>query len=161
MGRVNHDDFDIPEGRKSANFLFKASAKIPVDAVGVHRYPLDRNVKARPDIKENGSNSRALGWIIVRVALRGSVKVVSIESPFVLKNASDADLLCEVRDESGLSLLWRCIVAKADSSDSSGKNGGVVSVPADIVPLIHDGSYRFSVAALSRGQSSKHELEMM
>ncbi len=159
VGRVNHEDFDIPKGRMSANFLFKATAKIPVDAVGVHRYPLDRNVKARADIQENGSNSRALGWIIVRVALRGNVKVVSIESPFVLKNAADADLLCEVRDESGLSLLWRCLVPKADSSDGAGKKDGIVSVPADIVPLIHDGSYRFSVAALSRATSSTFQSE--
>ena len=157
VGRVNHDDFDIPKGRRSANFLFKATAKIPVDAVGVHRYPLDRNVKARADVRENGSNSRALGWIIVRVALKGSVKVVSIESPFVLKNAADTDLLCEVRDESGLSLLWRCLIPKADGSDSSGKKDGIVSVPADIVPLIHDESYRFSIAALSHATSSTQE----
>lgn len=162
VGRVNHDDFDIPKGKRSANFLFKATAKIPVDAVGVHRYPLDRNVKTRAEIKEkNGSNSRALGWIIVRVALRGSVKVVSIESPFVLKSAADADLLCEVRDESGLSLLWRCLVPKAEGSDNSGNKDGIVSVPADIVPFIHDGSYRFSVAALSRATSSLHEAEII
>jgi hypothetical protein len=161
VSRVNHDDFDIPKAKRSSNFLFKATAKIPVDAVGVHRYPLDRNVKTRADKKENGSNSRALGWIIVRVALRGSVKVVSIESPFVLKNAADAHLLCEVRDESGLSLLWRCLVPKAEGSDNSGKKDGIVSVPADIVPLIHDGSYRFSVAALSRATSSIRDAEII
>uniref|UniRef100_A0A7S4AAW7 Vacuolar protein sorting-associated protein 13 VPS13 adaptor binding domain-containing protein n=1 Tax=Pseudo-nitzschia australis TaxID=44445 RepID=A0A7S4AAW7_9STRA len=161
IGSVNHGDIDIPKGVRSANFLFKASAKIPVDAVGIHRYPLDRSVKTRRNLKDDGSNSRALGWIIVRVALRGSVKVVSIESPFVLKSAADADLLCEVRDENGLSLLWRCLVPKEECFDSNGKNDGIVSVPADIVPLIHDGSYRFSVTALSRATSFSHEAEII
>ena len=160
-GGVGHDDFNIPKRKRSSNFLFKATAKIPVDAVGVHRYPLDRNFKTRADMKENGSDSRALGWIIVRVALRGSVKVVLIESPFVLKNAADADLLCEVRDERGLSLLWRCLVPKEEGGDGSGRKDGIVSVPADIVPLIHDGYYRFSVTALSRAASHTHEAEII
>lgn len=160
VGRINHGDFDVPKGKRSTNFLFKATAKIPVDAVGVHRYPLDRNVKTRSDVKSN-SNSRALGWIIVRVALRGNVKVVSIESPFVLKSAADSDLLCEVRDESGLSLLWRCLVPKEECSDNVGRKDGTVSVPADIVPFIHDGSYRFSVTALSRDSSYSHEAEIV
>ncbi|VEU36026.1 unnamed protein product [Pseudo-nitzschia multistriata] len=160
VGRISNGDFAIPKGERSANFSFKASAKIPVDAVGVHRYPLDRNVNSRGDTNDDGSNSRALGWIIVRVALRGSVKVVSIESPFVLKNAADADLLCEVRDESGISLLWRCLVPKEECTDSNWKQDGVVSIPADIVPFIHDGSYRFSVTAISRSASFLHEADL-
>jgi hypothetical protein len=161
VGRVNQEDFEIPKGQRSSSFFFKAAAKIPVDAVGVHRYPLDRNIDNRADMKPLGSNSRALGWIIVRVALRGNVKVVSVESPFVLKSAADADLLCEVRDQSGLSLLWRCLVPKEAGSESRWKQTGIVSVPADIVPFIHDGSYRFSVAALSRESSSSHEAEVI
>ena len=161
VGRFNHDDFDIPKGKRSTNFFFKASSKIAVDAVGVHRYPLDRNVETRAEAKAPGTDSRSLGWIIVRVALRGSVKVVSIESPFVLKSAADADLLCEIRDQSGLSLLWRCVVPKDDGNESTGKQSGIVSIPADIVPFIHDGSYRFSVAALSRSSSYTHESEIV
>lgn len=161
VGRVNQDDFEIPKGQRSSSFFFKAAAKIPVDAVGVHRYPLDRNIDTRADMKSHSSNSRALGWIIVRVALRGNVKVVSVESPFILKSAADADLVCEVRDESGLSLLWRCLVPKETGSESRRKQTGIVSVPADIVPFIHDGSYRFSVAALSRESSFTHEAEVI
>lgn len=132
-----------------------------MDAVGVHRYPLDRNIDSRADIISLGSKSRAFGWIIVRVALRGNVKVVSVESPFVLKSAADADLLCEVRDQSGLSLLWRCLVPKEAGSGGRGKQSGIVSVPADIVPFIHDGSCRFSVASLSRKSSFSHEAEVL
>ncbi len=161
VGRVNQDDFEIPKGQRSSSFFFKAAAKIPVDAVGVHRYPLDRNSDTRADMKSVGLSSRALGWIIVRVGLRGNVKVVSVESPFVLKSAADADLLCEVRDQSGLSLLWRCLVPKEAGSESRGRQTGIVSVPADIVPFIHDGSYRFSLAALSRESSFAHEAEVI
>lgn len=157
VGRVNHDDFDISKGKRSSTFFFKAAAKIPVDAVGVHRYPLDRNVDLRSEKQSAGPGSRALGWIIVRVALRGSVKVVSVESPFVIKSAADADLLCEIRDHSGFSLLWRCLVPKDDGGTNE---KGLVSVPADIVPFIHDRSYRFSVVALPRDSSYNHEAEI-
>jgi hypothetical protein len=158
IGRVNHDDFEVPKGTRSSSFFFKAAAKIPVDAVGVHRYPLDRNVDLRPEVKSARSDSRALGWIIVRVALKGSVKVVWIESPFVLKSAADADLLCEVRDQTGLSLLWRCLIPKKELDRTK---DGIYSVPADIVPFIHDGLYRLSVIALPRSSSYLHEAEVV
>jgi SHR-binding domain of vacuolar-sorting associated protein 13 len=157
VGRLNHDDFDVPKGKRSSTFFFKAAAKIPVDAVGVHRYPLDRNVDLRSEAHST-TDSRALGWIIVRVALRGSVKVVSVESPFVLKSAADADLLCEIRDPTGFSLLWRCLVPK---DEGIRKEEGIVSVPADIVPFIHDGKYRFSVVALARDSTFSHEAEII
>jgi hypothetical protein len=157
VGRLHHDDFDIPKGKRSSSFFFKAAAKIPVDAVGVHRYPLDRNVDLRSEVQSVGTDSRALGWIIVRVALRGSFKIVSVESPFVLKSAIDADLLCEITDQTGLSLLWRCLVPKDERSNED----GIVSVPADIVPFLHDGSYRFSVGALSRTSLYKHEADII
>lgn len=142
VSRIRHDDFDIPKGSRSSFFYFKVSAKIPVDTVGVHRYPLDRN---NTEVQKLGTDSRALGWIIVRVALRGGIKIVSVESPFVIRNTVDADLLCEIRDHDGVSLLWRCLVPKPDESDEL----GVVSCPADLVPFIHDKSYRFS-ASLAR-----------
>jgi hypothetical protein len=156
IGRLHHDDFDIPKGKRSSTFFFKAAAKIPVDAVGAHRYPLDRNVDLRSEVQSIGTGSRALGWIIVRVALQGSVKVVSVESPFLLKSAADTDLLCEIRDQTGLSLLWRCLVPKDEEDRDE-----IVSVPADIVPFLHDGSYRFSVGALPRTSLYKHEAEII
>jgi hypothetical protein len=161
VDRIRHDDFDIPKGSRSSFFFFKTAAKIPVDTVGVHRYPLDRNAELQPEAKSRGADSRALGWIIVRVALRGGIKVVSVESPFVLKSTVDADLLCEIRDHNGLSLLWRCLVPKSDGSNDLEKTPEVVSVPADIVPFIHDRSYRFSVMAVSRGSSLEHEADFV
>jgi hypothetical protein len=181
VGRIRHDDFEIPKGTRSSSFFFKAAAKIPVDTVGVHRCklqrftvsftvdvshlslsdPLDRNAEMRAEIKALGADSRALGWIIVRVALRGGIKIVSVESPFVLKSTADADLLCEVRDHNGLSLLWRCLVPKTASQDDSREQQDLVSVPADIVPFLHDGSYSFSVMALPRASSVGHEAEFV
>lgn len=161
VGRIKHDDLDIPKGALSSSFFFKAAAKIPVDTVGVHRYPLDRNIETRSEAGGSVSNSRTFGWIIVRVALRDGVKVVSVESPFVLKSTADSDLICEIREHNGLSLLWRCLVPKASSHDKNSPAGNdLVSVPADIVPFLHDGSYTFSLLALPRTLSVKHEAEL-
>jgi hypothetical protein len=131
--------------------MFKASAKIAVDTVGFHRYALDRNSESRSESNGASLDSRALGWIIVRVALRDGIKVVSVESPFVIKSTSDADLICEVRSFNGLSLLWRCLVPKPrNNSDENQSRDTLVSVPADIVPFLNDGSYSITVVALPR-----------
>ena len=159
VGRIKLDDFDIPKGSRSTSYFFKVAAKIPVDTVGVHRYPLDRNVETRVDLKSHGTDSRALGWIIVRVALKGGTKVVSVESPFVLKSMADSDLLCEFREHNGLSLLWRCLIPRSEGQRESEEKAGIVPIPADIVPLMNDGSYSFSVVALSREFSLSHEAE--
>jgi hypothetical protein len=161
VGRVQHDEFDNPKGSRWSNFFFKTAAKIPVDMVGVHRYPLDRNVEKRTDLQVQGADSRALGWIIVRVALKGGIKVVSVESPFVLKSNADSDLLCEIRDHNGLSLLWRCLIPKTDEDHATSSNSKVISVPADIVPFLRDGAFVFSVMALSRESHVAHEAELL
>jgi hypothetical protein len=150
VGRVSHKSFELTNGgSKSSCFFFKAAAKIPVDAVGAHRFALDRNLEVHPDSSHNSSSSRDVSWIIVRVKLQGSVKVVSIESPLMLKSAADAELVCEVRKQDGLSLLWRCIIPK------DGERGiCAVPVPADLVPFLHDGPYQLTVAALSRRYST-------
>lgn len=160
-GRIKHDDFDIPRGSLSSSFFFKAAAKIPVDTVGVHRYPLDRNIEMRADTNGSNADSRVLGWIIVRVALRDGVKVVSVESPFALKSTADANIICEIRDLNGIDLLWRCLVPKARTSAGDTKTpDAIVSIPADIVPFLHDGSYSLSVFALSRSSPVDHEVEL-
>ncbi len=161
VGRIRHDDFDIPKGALSSSFFFKAAAKVPVDTVGVHRYPLDRNSETRAEGNGTASDSRVFGWIIVRVALRDGIKVVSVESPFVLKSTADSNLICEIRDFHGLSLIWRCLVPKADRQIQGTRcREDLVSVPADIVPFLHDGSYSFSVFALPRTLSVGHEAEL-
>jgi hypothetical protein len=60
--------------------------------------------------------------------------MVSIESPLVVKNISDSDILCEVRDHDGLSSLWRTLIPKVTV------RGGFVPVPADLAPFIHEKS---------------------
>lgn len=132
-----------------------------MDTVGVHRYPLDRNIELRVDTNVPATDSRSLGWIIVRVALKGGTKVISVESPFVIKSSADADLLCEVRDHSRLSIVWRCLVPKSESLGLADKTSGFVSVPADIVPFVHDESYAFSVLALARGSPFVHEADFL
>ena len=160
VGRIRDEYFDIPKGALSSSFLFKASAKIPVDTVGFHRYPLDRNIETRNESNGSSSDSRALGWVIVRVALRDGIKVVSVESPFVIKSTSDANLVCEVRSFNGLSLLWRCLVPKPRNSDDSRSHDSLVSVPADIVPFLHDGSYSVTVFGLPRDHVDCPETEI-
>jgi hypothetical protein len=154
VGRV--DQRTIPKGSRSSTFYYRTAAKIPVDTVGVHRYPLDLNLDKRQDnhASSHGSTSRSLGWVIVRVALRGGVKMVSIESPLVVKNISDSDILCEVRDHDGLSSLWRCLIPKVTVT------GGFVPVPADLAPFIHEKEYIFSAIALPRESSFQHESEL-
>ena len=156
VGRVNPDDFSIPRGSRSSTFFYKAAAKIPVDTVGVYRYPLDKNIDPRADLDIQHADSRSLGWIIVRVALSGGTKVISVESPFVLKSSADADLLCEVRDYNYQSIIWRCLVPKQGTHGEA----GFVSVPADIVPFIHDESYSFTITALARCTPQLHEVDL-
>ena len=78
---INKHEGLVSSGRPSKGFLFKARAKIPVDTVGVHRIGIDHNNdKHLPKVAE----SRNVGWIIVRVALKGGLKIVSIESPLII-----------------------------------------------------------------------------
>jgi hypothetical protein len=80
--------------------------------------------------------------------------MVSIESPLVVKNISDSDILCEVRDHDGLSSLWRTLIPKTTV------RGGFVPVPADLAPFIHEKEYIFSAIALSRESGFRHESEL-
>lgn len=150
------EDLDVSRGSRSAIFSYRVTAKVPVDTVGVHRYPLDWNINRRLQATSWKSRSVSLGWIIVRVALSDGVKIVSVESPLILNNTSDVDLLCEVRDHGGLSLLWRCLLQK----DAGKGKGSCFSVPADIVPSIHAKSHFFGVAALPIDCGFKHEAEV-
>ena len=155
VGRVDQDDLDTSRGSRSTNFTYKVTAKVPVDTVGVHRYPLEWNRRQEFQAPSAGSRSQSLGWIIVRVALSEGIKLVSIESPLVLKNMSDVDILCEVREHGGLSLLWRCIVPK----DRGEQKAAFVSVPADIVQSLRGRNRSFGAVALSKDCNVEHEVD--
>jgi SHR-binding domain of vacuolar-sorting associated protein 13 len=152
IGRLN-SSLDLRKGSRSSTFAYRVKIKVPVDTVGMRRYPIDWNQEKR-DLT-GSSDSGNLGWVIIRVALRRGIKVVTIESPLILKNTSDVDLLCEVRDHDGLSLMWRSLVPRERHEAS-----GYVPVPADIVPIIHSKAYRFSVVALAKEPRVRHESEV-
>jgi SHR-binding domain of vacuolar-sorting associated protein 13 len=139
-------------------FFYKIVAKVPVDTVGVHRYPLDRNIGLRSNVRNIESDSRSLGWLIVRVALQGGIKLVSVESPLALKNDTDTDLLCEVRAHERLSLVWRCLLPRTKQSSKPASK--LSYVPVDIVPFVNDKSFEFTVEALPRYSSFSHESEL-
>lgn len=155
VGRIDQKRLDVQKGFRSSTFYYRTAAKIPVDMVGVHRYPLDLNIDKRSDTRNGpGSDTRSLGWVIVRVELRGGVKMVSIESPVVVKNVSDCDILCEVRDHDGLSSLWRCLIPRVTLAD------GFIPVPADLAAFVHEAAYSFSVIALPKESNAQHESEL-
>lgn len=155
--RVDETNLDTSRGSRSSSFAYRVTTKIPVDTVGMHRYALDWNVGRRNDHEASNQRShRSSGWVIVRVALHEGIKMVSIESPIVLRNMSDVDMLCEIRDHGGLSLLWRSLVR---SESKKGKEVSV-SLPADIVPSIHGTSYSFSAVAFSKTGAIEHESDL-
>lgn len=155
VGRVDHQRLDVPKGFRSSTFYYRTAAKILVDTVGVHSYPLDLSLDKRSDPSSGfGSASPSHGWVIVRVALRGGVKMVSFESPVVVKNVSDCDIVCEVRDHDGLSSLWRCLIPRGDIGEE------FVPVPADLAPFIHKKNYIVSAIALPKESSFQHESEL-
>jgi hypothetical protein len=153
VGRV-HSSVDVRKGTRSTAFAYRIRKKIPVDTVGVRRYPVDWNAEKR-DHTGTSSEVATLGYVIVRVSLDNGIKIVAIESPLFLKNSSDVDLLCEVRDHDGLSLLWRSLIPKARMEVY-----GFVPMPADIVPALHTKSCRVSIVALARDSRFRHESEV-
>lgn len=164
-GRINHHDFNIGSRSRSTMFFYKAKGKIPVDTVGVHKYALCHRVMRR---KKNGTDiesaSQGLGSVIVRIALQGATKLVSIESPFILKNSSEVDLLCELRNHGGVSLLWRSLVPRALTplTSHSGEldKESYVSLPVDLVATADSTEATLSVAPLPIDSSVKRESDV-
>lgn len=156
--RIDNGDIDDSTGDHLDSFLYKTAAKIPVDTVGVHRYPLDKNLEMLTETGVMVTDTRSLGWIIVRVALHGGTKVISVESPFIIRSSADTDLLCELRDKVSQSVLWRYLIPKVDDQRDNDEYSGFVSIPADIVPLVHDRAYSFKVIAFAGAQCDEIDL---
>jgi hypothetical protein len=133
---------------KTSSFYFKSTTKIPVDTVGLNKYHLDRRIESR-EADGRLDRSRPLGCVIVRVALQGGVKVVSVESPLVVKNLSITDIICEARDRDSSTLLWRSLVPGLQSKIFGSAAGRTVPVPVDLVPYVHESSCCFSVLSVS------------
>jgi hypothetical protein len=150
IGRVDPRKFGNQKGSLSTSFSYKVSAKISVDTVGLHRFSLEYNAD------EVAGSADSLGCVIVRIAILGGVKMVTVESPLTIRNFSDADLLIEVRDHYGLSVLWRSLAFK-----ESLKSSGCLSVPADIVSFVSADSHLFSIIALPRDSHYDDESELI
>jgi hypothetical protein len=156
IDRVSLNSLDKQKGSLSGTFSYNVSSKIPLDTVGVHKFPLEWNLDRRPMATgSGGSTNGTLGWVIVRIALHGGVKMVTIESPLLLKNISDTDLLCEVRDHDGLSVIWSSFIRRESHSCS-----GLLSVPVDLVSYLHSDSFLFSAIALPGDNIYKDESEL-
>ncbi|GKY98564.1 hypothetical protein MPSEU_000813200 [Mayamaea pseudoterrestris] len=157
IDRVSFDGLKTRTSLLSATFSYKILSKIPVDTVGLHRFPLEWNSDRRHlQTGADDATSGLLGWVIVRIALHGGIKLVTIESPLVLRNISDVDLLCEVRDHDGLSVVWRSLIQKQSLSCT-----GLLSVPVDLVSYLNSDLYLFSAMALPRDSLAKDESEVM
>jgi SHR-binding domain of vacuolar-sorting associated protein 13 len=146
-------DLDVPKGTRSSAFSYRIAAKIPVDTVGVQRFPLDLNYESYTE------SNQSQAWMIVRVSLRGGIKFVSVESPLTLRNISDTDLLCEARDD-GLSLIWRCVIPKCEvGMKASSPEVWPVPIPADVASYVHGQSCLFSVMAVSPRIAAQDETD--
>jgi SHR-binding domain of vacuolar-sorting associated protein 13 len=146
-------DLAVPKGTRSSAFSYRIAAKIPVDTVGVQRFPLDLNYESYTE------SNQSQAWVIVRISLRGGIKFVSVESPLTIRNISDTDILCEARDE-GLSLIWRSVIPKRDVVlKASSPEIWPVPVPADIASYVHNPSCLFSVMAVSPQIAIQDETE--
>ena len=121
---------------------YRASSRIPVDSVGVytfvlHHLPPDGALDEEIEEKEGDPN------IVVRVALRGGTKFVSIESPVVLHNTTGGNIYCEaVATLSGLR-LWRVALIYESKFDQDSRDDQIMQpvqtpLPANLVPFIDE-----------------------
>jgi hypothetical protein len=104
---------------------------IAVDTVGVSKIPLLPN--SNVVFTENAAIYCSKLYIIARVSLKGDNKVVSLESPLLIKNSSEVSLGFKI---TGSSLLWSSGLEAAIQSKGGLKTTSVVPVPADILPLV-------------------------
>lgn len=133
---------------KLMNRQYKAMGRVPVDSVGVYTLTLHL---VSPD-KANLSETNIDGGtddpsIIVRVALHGGIKVVTVESPVALCNTTGRPLYCEVMaPKSGNRLIHAEIPLTDISSASKLSLPLVFPVPAHIIPFIDDGQLSLMVS---------------
>ena len=121
---------------------------IAVDTVGVSKIPLLPN--SNVVFTENAAIYCSKLYIIARVSLKGDNKVVSLESPLLIKNSSEVSLGFKI---TGSSLLWSSGLEAAIQSKGGLQTTSVVPVPADILPLVD-----FRAASLTVFRVSENEI---
>lgn len=119
---------------------YKAIGRINVDLVGLKRHAL----------KGCAKRSSETAWVFVRVQLRGSAKIVSVESPFWLSNASRVQLKVAIRGRSG-DTIWQPVILPRGNDCVEND----VPIPVDIVPLLNNKqvSWHLALADNSRADS--------
>ena len=144
---------------------FRLAGRIPVDMVGVYEFSLQRihpnNILSQ---FHNFHNFENFGVIIVRVALIGGAKVVSIESPLMIKNTSDTTLCCTLKDKSNHE-YWKAIILPQKSfpvnnmEQSNQKNSkpGYVPVPPVFLPSEAVGFLSFYIFAIHNSRLKAEE----
>ena len=160
VGRLGPGLPSPPKGHRSSAFTYRVATKIPVDTVGVTRYSIDHAVSAANRAEIDGSHAESSSWIIVRVALHGGSKVVSFESPILIQNSSDADLLCEIRQQNANTLIWRSILHSPRLVGRGLPEQGSVSIPVDVVHLLRDDLCNMHVTTLPRSSKLRHESDV-
>ena len=75
--------------------------RVPVDTVGVYEYPLI-------PFGDHSTNVTRCS-IIIRVIIEKGTKIVTFESPFILKNTTESNLHCILKTSNGDD-LWQCIL---------------------------------------------------
>ena len=154
IGRVNPADFETSKGSRVSSFFYKTVGKIPVDTVGVHEVRVYKNSRLLSNA-DRSKNPDSVGSVVVRVSLKGGIKLVSIESPLLVLNSTDHDLLCEVRDSDGISLLWSALIPlQTRDAGSNSQGSSSIPVPIDLVPSIDSGKGTLSICALTSGDNS-------
>eukprot|EP00562_Extubocellulus_spinifer_P016440 CAMPEP_0178577680 /NCGR_PEP_ID=MMETSP0697-20121206/21133_1 /TAXON_ID=265572 /ORGANISM="Extubocellulus spinifer, Strain CCMP396" /LENGTH=4375 /DNA_ID=CAMNT_0020212987 /DNA_START=145 /DNA_END=13272 /DNA_ORIENTATION=+ len=152
IGSFDHGEAGSENGgswNKLLHSQYRAVGRVPVDSVGVHTFVLHRTAPVKANIGRANDPS-----LIVRVALRGGVKIVSIESPIILCNTTGREMYCEIAaHKSGKRLLHGAIApAAAASSAQSIENASKLPlrstfpIPVHFVPLIDQGLLSLSIS---------------
>ena len=147
-GSIDSTGSTIDGWNKLMKRQYKAMGRVPVDSVGVYTLTLHL---AAPD-KANLSETNIGGGgddptIIVRVALHGGIKVVTVESPVALCNTTGRALYCEVMAPKSGGRLIHAEIPPTDISSASKLSLPLVfPVPAHLIPFIDDGRLSLTVS---------------
>mmetsp|Transcript_29191 Transcript_29191/g.43405 ORF Transcript_29191/g.43405 Transcript_29191/m.43405 type:complete len:165 (-) Transcript_29191:262-756(-) len=122
--------------------------------VGVYKFPLYRVGEDR--LTTMGASAS----VIVRVALSGGTKIVSIESPLFLKNVTNSPILCQISEQSSTSLLWEATLLSR-SKENEQKDRNVVGsesetlcapIPVHLATFVNSDILSLSLIALPAGE---------
>jgi len=111
--------------QRHTSFLYELVGNLAVDTVGVETMV----------VREKKNHAVGVGVVIVRVMLRGGVKIVSLESPMLIQNISNVNLVFEVRE--GPRHIWTS--KHPDSEDLKESQSQVpFAVPFHVVKKLDD-----------------------